>query len=348
MDISTDLFLPLSIPPTRILSLVKMPKKGESFIPQMDAKALKAFSRSGKRKQFDQSSGVAADQNVVNQPMDNEVSSTTISEKTVPKRTRLPSDPTPGSEGKNKGAEGSHPEESNRMTLVAPSSPKWWQWFQGYEGKAGTEVHSLFDRRFPTGQFIENNLNKSDDRLRVNKSGLINTSKIAQSFCLQGAFVGYALETGITLLEKELIEKNDLLKGQETEIAQARLASTELENLRKKVEELALMNDRLKADLTECEKEKTKSTTAMEQQSSLLKEAEEKLRVSEESLTAEKAGRKADIDNLKAEISFQYENGFDKAMEQLKFLQPDLNVEGIGPFMEKKDGKLVDIPDDEE
>ncbi|KAJ1412377.1 XRE family transcriptional regulator [Sesbania bispinosa] len=58
-----------------------MPKRGESFVPQMVAKAMKAFSKTGKRKQIAQTSEPAPSQNVIVVDGDHEVSSTTISDK---------------------------------------------------------------------------------------------------------------------------------------------------------------------------------------------------------------------------------------------------------------------------
>ncbi|KAJ1409125.1 hypothetical protein SESBI_23019 [Sesbania bispinosa] len=110
------------------------------------------------------------------------------------------------------------------------------------------------------------------------------------------------------------------------EITHARLANTELEGLRKKLEDHTLEKEKLKNDLANSEKEKEKSDTLLEQRSTLLKETEEKLRVSEKKLATEQVGRKTDTDNLKAEITFQYETGFEKAVEQIKFLYLELNM----------------------
>ncbi|KAJ1433229.1 hypothetical protein SESBI_06170 [Sesbania bispinosa] len=70
--------------------------------------------------------------------------------------------------------------------------------------------------------------------------------------------------------------------------------------------------------------------------------------MAEDNLVSEKTAYKTDSDKLKTEIAFQYEEGFDKAIGQVKFLYPDLNVDTVGAFKEIRDGKIVDIPDDEE
>ncbi|KAJ1392366.1 hypothetical protein SESBI_35911 [Sesbania bispinosa] len=71
-------------------------------------------------------------------------------------------------------------------------------------------------------------------------------------------------------------------------------------------------------------------------------------RLVEEKILAGQKGRKEETDNLKAEISFQYEQGFEKAVDQVKFLHPEIVIDEVGAFKEIRDGKLVDIPDDEE
>ncbi|KAJ1419775.1 disease resistance protein RML1A-like [Sesbania bispinosa] len=106
--------------------------------------------------------------------------------------------------------------------------------------------------------------------------------------------------------------------------------------------------DKLRGDLNNCKKEKETSDILLKQTTTSLKETSDKLKDAEEKLAAEQVGRKTDTNNLKAEISFQYEVGFEKAVGQIKFLYPDLKVDEVGPFKEIKDGELVEIPDDEE
>ncbi|KAJ1405587.1 hypothetical protein SESBI_25729 [Sesbania bispinosa] len=58
---------------------------------------------------------------------------------------------------------------------------------------------------------------------------------MVQVFTTRTAFLGHALETGIGLLDKELKEKTQKLADQESEIARARVATSELETLREKL-----------------------------------------------------------------------------------------------------------------
>ncbi|KAJ1390998.1 hypothetical protein SESBI_37017 [Sesbania bispinosa] len=161
------------------------------------------------------------------------------------------------------------------------------------------------------------------------------------TFTTQAAFLGHALESRVGLLEKELKEKIQKLKDQEEEISRAREVTAKLENLWEKLQNVSLEKGKLQGDLSDVMAEKKKSDD-------LLAEKSESLRIAEEKLITEQNDRKLEVNNLKAEITFQYEQGFDKAIGQVKFLYPDLNVEEVGAFKEIQDGKLVEIPDDEE
>ncbi|KAJ1404081.1 hypothetical protein SESBI_26818 [Sesbania bispinosa] len=87
-------------------------------------------------------------------------------------------------------------------------------------------------------------------------------------------------------------------------------------------------------------KEKTQKLKDQEAETKLLEAAEEKL-------VTEQKGHREDADHLKVKITFQYEKGFEKAVDQVKFLHPEINVAEVGAFKEIRDGKLVDIPDEE-
>ncbi|KAJ1418039.1 hypothetical protein SESBI_16161 [Sesbania bispinosa] len=316
--------------------IVKMSSNKEGFIPTMDAKAMRAFSRTNKRKQGSQTSGP-----VLVTETEHEVSSSNISDKLVNKKTcasrgqsSTPIPPSPNTEIPQSLPEG-------QALLVTPGIPKWWHWFQGFEGKPGSEVTSVFDRRLPTRQLVRSHFCKADDFVRIQKVGMLNTAKMVQIFTTQTAFLGHALETGIGLLEKELKEKTHKLKDQEAEGKKAKEVLSELESLRENFRKLSLEKEKMGGELADLRSEKVKSDDLLAEKTKLLAAAEEKI-------LAEQKGRKEETDNLKAEISFQYEQGFEKAVDQVKFLHPEIVIDEVGAFKEIRDGKLVDIPDDEE
>ncbi|KAJ1411316.1 hypothetical protein SESBI_21361 [Sesbania bispinosa] len=292
----------------RFPEVIEMSSNQEKFIPTMDAKAMRAFSRNNKRKQGSQASGPVV-------VTDHEVSSSTVSDKLVSKKSCTEKEPIPTS---------------------VPLSPNQ----EGFEGQPGTEVVSVFDRRLPTEQLIRSHFLKTDDFVRVKKVGMVNTAKMVQVFAAQTAVLGQALEIGVGLLEKELKEKTKKLKDGQAEVAKAKEVVSELARLQEEFKALSLEKEKAVADLDALKKEKEDSDTLLAEKTKLLEKAEEKL-------TAEQKGRKEESDHLKAEITFQYEQGFEKAVDQVKFLHPQINVDEAGPFKEVRDGRLVDIPDEE-
>ncbi|KAJ1397787.1 hypothetical protein SESBI_31579 [Sesbania bispinosa] len=130
-----------------------------------------------------------------------------------------------------------------------------------------------------------------------------------------------------------------LLKDEEAEVKKAKEVISELENLRENFKKLSIEKEKVDADLADLKKDKEKFDNLLSEKTKLLEAVEEKL-------VAEQKGRKEDADHLKAEITFQYEQGFEKAVDQVKFLHPEINVDEVDAFKEVRGGRLVDIPDE--
>ncbi|KAJ1413136.1 hypothetical protein SESBI_19899 [Sesbania bispinosa] len=194
--------------------IVEMSSQNEGFVPQMDAKAMKAFSRTNKRKQGSQASG---------------------------------------------------------PVLVTETE------HEGFEGQTGSEVTSVFDRRFPTEQLVRSHFCKADNFIRIQKVGMQNTAKMVQVFTTQTAFLGHALETGIGLLEKELKEKTHKLKTQEVEVSKAKEVLSELESLGENFRNLSLEKEKVESKLANLKNEKVEFDDLLTEKTKLLEAAEEKL-----------------------------------------------------------------------
>ncbi|KAJ1383195.1 hypothetical protein SESBI_43607 [Sesbania bispinosa] len=164
---------------------------------------------------------------------------------------------------------------------------------------------------------------------------------MVQVFTTQTAFLGHTLEIRFNLLEKELKEKTQKLKTQEAEVSKAKEVLSELESLRENFRKLNLEKEKVEGELADLKNEKVKSDDLLAEKTKLLEAAEEKL-------LAEQKEHREEINKLKAEITFQYEQGFEKAVDQVKFLHPEIVINEVRAFKEIRDGKLVDIPDDEE
>ncbi|KAJ1376646.1 hypothetical protein SESBI_49701, partial [Sesbania bispinosa] len=92
--------------------IVEMSSKKEGFVPQMDAKAMRAFNRTNKRKQGSQPSGP-----VLVDDAEHEVSSSTISDKLVNKKACANKEPTSSYAQPTPNVESSQPGSSNRALL---------------------------------------------------------------------------------------------------------------------------------------------------------------------------------------------------------------------------------------
>ncbi|KAJ1375729.1 putative axin-1-like [Sesbania bispinosa] len=226
----------------RFPEVIEMSRNQEKFIPTMDAKAMRAFSRNNKRKQGSQASGPVV-------VTDHEVSSSTVSDKLVSKKSCTEKEPIPTSVPLSPNQEVVQIGTSSQPLLVTPGIPKWWHWFQGFEGQPGTEVVSVFDRRLPTEQLIRSHFLKTDDFVRVKKVGMVNTAKMVQVFAAQTTVLGQALEIGVGLLEKELKEKTKKLKDGQAEVAKAKEAVSELARLQEEFKALSLEKEKAAADL---------------------------------------------------------------------------------------------------
>ncbi|KAJ1380863.1 hypothetical protein SESBI_45671 [Sesbania bispinosa] len=65
-------------------------------------------------------------------------------------------------------------------------------------------------------------------------------------------------------------------------------------------------------------------------------------------LVEDKGKLDLDLDALQKEIAIQHARGFHKAIDQVKVLNPTVDVEGVGVFKKNVEGKLVDESEDEE
>ncbi|KAJ1399074.1 hypothetical protein SESBI_30601 [Sesbania bispinosa] len=266
-----------------------MPLKSENFVPQMNAKSLRVFSRAVKRKnEVTTSATTTIPVNITTDTVivdgDNEVSSTTLSDQLIAKRSRT-----------NLRRRGYRPPK-------LPLAPNWFH------------VPVLVHRRglpwFPNG-------GSGFRDSRIGKVGLINTTKMIQTFSAQSAFLGHALEIGVGMLEKEIKDKHQKMKDLANELARERKANEDLHKVR---DDLKSLQDKFESLSLEIKKIKT------------------------DFYSLKKAKDDADL----VEIAFQYEQGFDKAVEQVKFLYLDLKLEVLGAYKVIEDGKLVEPPEDDE
>ncbi|KAJ1425143.1 hypothetical protein SESBI_11258 [Sesbania bispinosa] len=218
---------------------------------------------------------------------------------------------------------------------LPPLGDKWWTLFNNFEGPEGGEVNSIFDHRFNVEQVVAREFNKKEDRTRVNKVGMHNVGKHLMTMGMKTAFFGYCFDNELNSMEKEL--KDSSLKIQElTEKLKVAESSTQT---------IASLEQSL-LDA------KTKLTTAENEKKAIeVKYADLGAKYSTataEQLEEDKTKLEADLEALQKEIAIQHTRGFHKAIDQVKVLNPAVNVEGVGVFKKIVEGKLVDESEDEE
>ncbi|KAJ1377011.1 hypothetical protein SESBI_49343 [Sesbania bispinosa] len=222
--------------------------------------------------------------------------------------------------------------EVNRPPSVERPAEKWWLYFREFESAKDAEVISIFDRRFPMVDVIEGNLCKAADQARIQRAGLRNTTSIAQSMAARTSFLVHGLGHGIEVLEKEnfeLKQKLRVLNNLEAFIKELtqKVSSLEvvaswipmlekdIETQASKVRELETTNQRLSEEKTEMsstisalQEEKTKLSNDFEQASAAWQSEEKELRT---------------------DMTLYHGNGFEKAISQVQFLYPDLDLSQI-------------------
>ncbi|KAJ1421257.1 hypothetical protein SESBI_13844 [Sesbania bispinosa] len=239
-------------------------------------------------------------------------------------------------EGNQPGDTGTRPppSSSNQNALNNPTpsptsgvSDKWWALLNDYEGST-SDVCSLFDRRYPIDQIIDKHFNLKEDRTRVQKAGMKNLGKKIQS-------------------SGELTEK---LKNHEDDMKTVEKLKTDLQASENKTAELLVEKETWAGKFSNLEnkngdlqKKNDLVTKNIDLENKLTKLTSDK-----EALIVEKGSLTAELEDTKAQVAMQHAARFEKAINQLQFLYPDLKTDEVGAFKHIVDGKLVDITIDED
>ncbi|KAJ1392663.1 hypothetical protein SESBI_35620 [Sesbania bispinosa] len=232
-------------------------------------------------------------------------------------------------------------------------------------GPEGGEVKSIFDQRFNVEQVVAWEFNKKEDRSRVNKVRMRNIGKHLMTMGMQTAFFCYCFDNGLNSVEKEL--KDCALKIQElteklkaTESSTQTTASLEQSLLDAKTKLTAAENEKKTADVKYAQLEAGHSTTtvehvklkkdlddAMAEKKKLGQDLSEAIEQKKQ-LAEDKAKLDVDLDALQKEIAIQHARDFHKAIDQVKVLNPTVDVEGVGVFKKIVEGRLMDESKDDE
>ncbi|KAJ1423159.1 hypothetical protein SESBI_12601 [Sesbania bispinosa] len=222
----------------------------------------------------------------------------------------------------------------------------------------GSDITSIFDYRFPVEQVVGCEFNKKEDIARVNKVGVRNVGKHLMTMGMQTSFFGYCFDSALNSVEKEM--KDRALKIQEltVKLQAAESATQTIASLEKSLLEANTKLTTTEAEKTtaktRCSEFETKYSDVVAEQVKLKKDFDdvvaEKLKLSQDlSDTSEQNKQLTDsLDALQKEVAILHAQGFRKAIDQVKLLNPGVNVEGLGVFKKIVDGKLVEESKDDE
>ncbi|KAJ1389217.1 hypothetical protein SESBI_38492 [Sesbania bispinosa] len=269
-------------------------------------------------------------------------------------------------EGNQPGDTGTRPppSSSNQNALNNPTpsptsgvSDKWWALLNDYEGST-SDVCSLFDRRYPIDQIVDKHFNLKEDRTRVQKVGMKNLGKKIQSGGSQMAFFGLCVDQYVSSAEKEvkkLLLKNreltEKLKNHEDDMKTVEKLKTDLLASENQTAELLVEKETWIGKFSSLEKKNgdlQKKNDDLVTKNIDLENKLTKLTSDKEALIVERGSLIAELEDTKAQVAMQHAAGFEKAVNQLQFLYPDLKTDEVGAFKHIVDGKLVDITIDED
>ncbi|KAJ1430756.1 hypothetical protein SESBI_07586 [Sesbania bispinosa] len=229
---------------------------------------------------------------------------------------------------KQAGAHASSGAQGPSSSLLPPLADKWWTLFNNFEGPEGGEVNSIFDRRFNVEQVVAREFNKKEDRSRL-KDRALKIQELTEKL----KDTESSSQT-IASLERSLLDAKTKLTTAENEkkAAGVKYAQLEAEHSTATAERV-----KLKKDLDDVVAEKKK----------LGQDLSEAI-MQKKQLAEEKTKLDVDLDALQKEIVIQHARGFHKAIDQVKVLNPTVDVEGVGVFKKIVEGQLVDESEDDE
>ncbi|KAJ1440012.1 hypothetical protein SESBI_02243 [Sesbania bispinosa] len=233
------------------------------------------------------------------------------------------------------------------------------------QGPEGSAMNSIFDRRFDVERIVYREFSKKEDRTRVNKVGMRNVGKHLMTMGVQAAFLGHCFDSGMNsankelkdraLKIKELTAKLQALESSAQTISSLKQSISEYENKLTSAENAKkIVEDEKKTAKKKYDDLNTQYLDVTTEQSQLKKDLaaaiSEKNKACEDVLlmSEQKGQLEADLKALQAEIAIQHARGFRKAIEQVKVLNPVVNVEGVGVFKKIVNGKIVDESEDED
>lgn len=208
------------------------------------------------------------------------------------------------------------------------------------------EIGSLWHRDFPMPEMIDAHLTGPNDDEKLHGLDLLGCLRAAQAYGCWVASVTRAAERHWGNSDKACREAIRAYNKSKEKVSELEGQLTKMGDLEHNVGVLREANNEWARARDDWNREKL--------------ELEQKVSSLTTSLEVERAGRQLDgeviaelkkqivllqndKEELKEEIAEQHELGFDKALDQVRLLFPDLDLSPTGCFKEIKDGQLVEV-----
>jgi len=235
-----------------------------------------------------------------------------------------------------------------------------------------TDIASLWDRRFDGMGFVDNNLSFTKDVQEVKESGLEKASEMLVAYSLRSALLGKVITDQFRALlghesncrdeldaTKEKLKiandtlgdmKKHILKvNKRLEVEQTALTQLEKKNENNKVFEEEVVGLKKSVDMLKGQsaakdmeiEDLKKSIDTLKEQSATKDMEIEDLKKSIDILKGQSAAKDMEIEDLKVDAAFRYQDGFDKAIEQVHILFPSFDLSEADAMKSVVDGKLV-------
>ncbi|XP_057436508.1 uncharacterized protein LOC130728937 [Lotus japonicus] len=230
---------------------------------------------------------------------------------------------------------------ANQYGSSSAPPPSWKHELKEFEDMTSEEVTSLWDSRINFNSLVETNLVFEADKEKMRKIGLQEACQAVMTKSLEIAAISKMIEIESNNFDGLSNAKKLEDKEKENEKLKSTMKLLEKSNKanEKKVADLALDLEKLKKTLEENEallKAKEEETQKMKEEANSLASEKQILNKTVDDLSAEAT-------SLKASILSQLEAGFNKAKEQILFLNPDMPIktEGIDPYARTVEGKKI-------
>lgn len=193
-----------------------------------------------------------------------------------------------------------------------------------------TDKASLWDRSFDGVGFVDSNLSFTKDAHEVKEFGLEKASEMLVAYNLRSALLGKVIMDQFQSVLGHESNRRDKLNATKEKL---KIANDILGDMKKQILKVNKRLEEEQTALTQLEK-KTENNKAFEEEVVGLKK-------SVNTLKGQSAAKDMEIEDLKLVTAFRYQDGFDKAIEQVHVLFPSFDLSEADAMKSVVNGKLV-------